>query len=116
MKTRLSSAAVAGIAAVVLSAASPAGANDYWGPGYKSCGSFKSDYTINVSAKKLPCKRAMQIQRELWNGPDSRKVIVNGGSGASGYIKLKRFPGWKCTSGAGAGSCRKGGSYAAYDN
>lgn len=108
------------VAAMLLAApaAMPASAsaNAYWGPGYRSCGSFKAGYRINVSAKKLRCRVAMRIQREYWRGPRSRKVIVNGGTGASGYVLLKRFPGWKCTSGAGAGACAKGAKRAAYDN
>lgn len=102
---------------VALALVATASANSYWGPGYKSCGSFKTDmYTIRVSAKKLTCRKARAIQKELWLGPDSRKVIVNGGSGASGYVKLKRYPGYRCTSGAGAGMCKKGRKAAAYDN
>jgi hypothetical protein len=110
-------AVLAGAALTTGVLVAPSAANEAWGPGFNSCGSFNtSDYRINVSAKKVSCKRATAIQRELWLGPDSRKVIVNGGSGATGYIKLKRYPGWKCGSGAGAGACKKNKSVAAYDN
>lgn len=105
-------------AAVLLSqmASGGAAANEYWGPGYRSCGSFKAGFTINVSAKRVSCRIAMRIQQEYWRGPDRRKVIVDGGTGASGYVLLKRYPGWRCTSGAGAGACAKGAKRAAYDN
>ena len=58
----------------------------------------------------------MQIQKELWLGPQDMQESVNGGSGALGYILLKRFPGWKCTSGSGGGSCKKGRKVSAYEN
>ena len=32
------------------------------------------------------------------------------------YATLKRFPGWKCYSGAGGGSCRKGKKVSGYRN
>lgn len=93
----------------------PAAADDYWGPGYHTCNSFRaSGYVINVSAKRIRCRTAVRIQREYWLGPRRRKTIVNGGSGASGYVLLHRFPGWRCGSGAGAGACRKGNAAAAY--
>lgn len=88
-----------------------------YGPGVKSCGSFKSDsYKIRVFAEKLTCKKARAIQREYWNGPDSRKTVVNGGSGAYGYILLDKYPGWKCTSGSGGGGCKKKKSHAYHQN
>src|SRR5262245_7367252 len=105
--------------ALTLGLAATAAADDDWGPGFKRCGSFKSgEYTIRVHAKGMTCTRATAMQREYWNGPGSRKVVVNGGSGADGYVKLKRYPGYKCFSGAGAGSCqnKSGSKTAAYDN
>lgn len=103
--------------AVLLALVGVSSANSYWGHGYKSCRSFKAGgLTIHVSAKHISCRKARAIQKEYWNGPDSRKVIVDGGSGWKGYIKLKRYPGYKCTSGAGAGMCKKGRRIAAYDN
>lgn len=90
---------------------------DDWGPSFKDCGSFKAGaYRIEVYASKVTCKKAKRIQRELWLGSAKDKESVNGGSGASGYVKLKRFPGWRCTSGSGGGSCKKGKSVAAYEN
>ena len=72
----------------------------------KSCGSFPSaSYTIHVTAKGITCKRARAIMKEYWNGPDSRKIIHHGGSGADGWIKLKRYPGYTCYSGSGGGGC-----------
>lgn len=103
---------------VLWSAAPVAGApgRDAWGPDYRYCGSFLAGYRIHVYAKKTSCRSARRIQREYWLAPRSRKVIVNGGSGASGYVLLKRYPRWRCGSGAGAGSCNKGRSSAAYAN
>jgi hypothetical protein len=99
---------------------SPAGAeSDPWGPGFKSCGSFKSgSYRIKVHAKGITCKRAIAIQREYWNGPKSRKVEHNGESNADSYVTLKRYPGYRCATGAGAGTCanKKRTKVAAYDN
>lgn len=96
---------------------SQVGDPDAFGPSYKYCKEFRGGgYTISVYAKRISCKKARAIQRELWNGPRSRKIIRNGGSGASGYILLKRYPGWRCGSGAGGGSCNKGKASAAYQN
>jgi hypothetical protein len=105
--------------ALLLALGSPAGASDPWGPGFKSCGSFKSQgYTIKVHAKGMTCKRAKAIQREYWNGPKSRKVEHNGESNADSYVTLKRYPGYRCATGAGAGTCAnsKRTKVAAYDN
>jgi hypothetical protein len=117
MTVRSSLAAIAAIATLLtLALSAGASANDAWGPGYRSCGSFKAEYRINVSAKGVRCSIATRVQREYWLAPKRRKVIVRGGVGADGYVLLKRFPGWKCFSGAGAGSCVKGSKHAAYDN
>lgn len=87
-----------------------------FGPTYRFCGNFKAGYTISVYAHGITCATARRIQREYWLGPRSRKIIVNGGSGAFGYTKLKRYPGWRCGSGAGGGQCTRGSRAAAYQN
>jgi hypothetical protein len=87
-----------------------------FGRSFHYCGAFKAEYEIGVFAKKITCAKARRIQREYWLGPRSRKIIRNGGYGASGYILLKRYPGWKCTSGSGGGQCAKSKSVAAYQN
>lgn len=101
-----------------------------YGPSYRYCGSFKATspllrtrltlssggYNIRVYATHMRCRKALRIQKEYWLGPRHRKVIVNGGAGATGYILLKRFPGWRCGSGAGGGACTKGRASAAYQN
>jgi hypothetical protein len=97
----------------VTSSASAAGP---YGPGYKYCGSFKAGYHIRVYATHLSCRKAVDIQKEYWLGPRHRKVVVNGGSGAFGYVLLKRYPGWRCGSGAGGGQCTKGKASAAYQD
>jgi hypothetical protein len=100
--------------------ASVSAADPYWGPGHASCG--RHTYNTNgggsvalyIAARNTPCRTALQIERELYTAPGNRLKIVNGGSGAAGYILLKRYPGWKCTSGAGAGSCQRGSKFAGY--
>jgi outer membrane protein assembly factor BamB len=85
-----------------------------WGPGFKGCGSFKAAYTIQVFAKDVSCGKARRIQKEYWRAPKGRTEEVN--DGGAGYVLLKRFPGWKCVSGAGGGSCTKGARVAAYSD
>ena len=95
--------------------AGPDGAYDW--PGMKKCGSFKAKgYRIYVYAnKRLSCKRARRVMRARW-GPSSGIVTHNGGTGASGWITLKKYPGWKCYSGAGGGTCRKRKAVAGYQS
>lgn len=107
------------VSALVLTSvhAAPADSASRWDwPGMKKCGTFKAEYVIHVYAKRVSCRKARKIQREYWLAPDSRKVRHNGGSGANGWVTLKRFPGWSCGSGAGAGMCSKGKRKAAYMN
>lgn len=86
-----------------------------YGPSHKRCGKFRArGYSIFVFKARTSCRKATRILREYWLGPKRRKVIVNGGSGAFGYVLLKRYRGWKCTSGSGGGGCRKGRREAAY--
>lgn len=80
------------------------------------CVSFKAGYWIDVYAANMSCTKAFQIQKEYWLGPKSRKRVFHGGTGAMGYVLLKRYPGWKCTSGSGGGACTKGNKSAGYQN
>jgi len=41
-------------------------------------------------AKNIKCKTARRIQIEYLRGPKSRRVVHNGGTGAGGWITLKR--------------------------
>jgi hypothetical protein len=84
-------------------------------PGFRRCGSFEAQrvLTIHVQAKHVSCRMAMKVQREYWLGPESEKELV-GPDEYNGYVRLKRFPGWRCTSGAGAGNCAKGRKDAFY--
>lgn len=109
--TRFTLACVVGLL-LLASAASLSQASDpYWGAAYDSCG--RQTYAtrdlgmvkIYIARKGTTCKVALKIEREYWTAPASRLRVVNGGTGYRGYILLKRYPGWKCTSGAGAGSC-----------
>jgi hypothetical protein len=86
-----------------------------WGPGFKDCGSFHAEYKIHVFARDVSCAKARRIQEEFWRGPSSRKTEVITPKGPV-YIKLKRFPGWKCSSGAGGGTCTNGKKVAAYSD
>lgn len=85
-------------------------------PGMKKCGTFQAQYKIWVYAKHISCGLARRIQKEYWLGPESRRTVHNGGHGAYGWITLKRFPGWRCTSGSGGGGCSKGRRSASYQN
>lgn len=114
MKTPSTAAALALLTFACV--ASQAEAANPYGPAFKSCGSFETKYHVRVYATHMPCRKALRIQKEYWRGPESRKTIVNGGTGCCGYILLKRFPGWKCTSGAGGGACTKGPKVAAYSD
>jgi hypothetical protein len=113
----ITAAVLLAFAGVSAGAQQPAPDPNAFGPTYKYCKTFRAQgHRIAVYAHRLTCRTARRIQKEYWLGPDSRKVIVNGGSGASGYIKLKRYRGWRCYSGSGGGSCRRGTKVAAYQN
>ena len=87
----------------------------YWGSGYRICKSFRvGGSAIYVSAKSVRCKKAVRVIKEYYLAPESQKEVVGPGA-YNGYVRLKRFPGWRCTSGAGAGGCRKGRKMAAYN-
>jgi hypothetical protein len=83
----------------------------------KVCGEFKAQgYVMTVSAEHLPCATAMAIQREYWLAPDSRRTYHDNGFVYNSYVTLKRYPGWKCSHGSGAGTCTKGTKVAWYEN
>ncbi len=110
--------AVLTVAVIAATAAAPASAakrppNPY-GPAYKYCGSFKAPDRIWVYATHMGCRKAKRIQREFWLGSDTNRTEGNGGSGASGYVLLKKYPGWRCGSGSGGGQCNKRKASAAY--
>ena len=91
-------------------------ADGYWGTGYRVCKAVRDTdgEKIYVSAKHVSCRKARRIIAEYYLAPESEKELV-GPDSYNGYVKLKRFPGWKCTSGASAGGCRKGRKMAAYN-
>jgi hypothetical protein len=89
---------------------------NYDWPGMKRCGTFQAQYRIWVYAKNMRCRSARRIQKEYWLAPADRRVVHNGGSGALGWVTLTRYPGWRCSSGAGGGSCRRGEKIAGYQN
>jgi hypothetical protein len=107
------------LALLALDIVAPAGswatsASD-WGPGFKACGSFHAEYKINVFAKDVSCAKARRIQKDYWLGPPSGHVEVYRRHGPQ-IVLLKRFPGWRCFSGAGGGTCTKGRKVAAYSD
>jgi hypothetical protein len=100
---------------LVVLAAFPA-IGDAWTvtPGYKRCDTFTvRGGPIHVEAKHISCRTALKVQKEYWLAPESEKELV-GPNEYNGYVRLKRFLGWHCTSGAGAGDCVKGRKEAAY--
>lgn len=98
----------------LLSAANSRAAG-YFGPEFRICHSFKAGReTIYVSAEHMPCRKAIRVEKEYWLAPESEKELV-GANEYIGYVRLKRFPGWHCNSGAGAGGCHKGRADAAYN-
>jgi hypothetical protein len=107
-------AAMLGMGLVGATGSSATTASD-WGPGFKDCGFFHAEYKIHVFAKGISCAKARRIQKVYWLAPKSRteEVITRRGPV---YIKLKRFPGWKCMSGAGGGDCSKGQKVAGYSD
>ncbi len=98
--------------AMLLLAPARSTAETPFGPGYRTCGSFHATYTIKVYASHISCHRATRIQKEYWLAPPSRTVEVN--HSGRPYVLLTRYPGWKCFSGAGGGTCNKGRKVAAY--
>ena len=86
-----------------------------WGAGFKACGSFRAQYKIQVFAKDVSCAKARRIQKDYWLGPPDGHVEVHRHQGPQ-IVLLKRFPGWRCSSGAGGGTCTKGRRVAAYSD
>jgi hypothetical protein len=103
---------VLALVAAVLVAIVPAG-SAHAAYAEKHCGSFQARYKIHVFAEHMSCRKARRIQKEYWLAPESEKELV-GPDEYNGYIRLKRFPGWHCTSGAMAGACVKGRQAAGY--
>lgn len=103
--------ALCGLALVLLGPISESSATSW--PGYRKCGSFPARYRVHVFARHVSCRKATQVEKEYWLAPESEKELV-GPDPYNGYVRLKRFPGWRCTSGAMAGGCRKGRKEAAY--
>lgn len=87
----------------------PDGAYDW--PGMKKCGSFPAGYWIYVYAnKRLGCRKARKVMKAWWLGKPGTVVEHDD------HVTLDRFPGWRCVSGSGGGSCRKGRRVAGYQN
>jgi hypothetical protein len=106
---------VAGLLLLAGLVALPSGAGASQAPaGFKKCGTFHDGrQPIHVDAKHVSCRLAMKVQKEYFLGPESEQELV-GPDEYNGYVRLKRFPGWRCTSGAGAGNCAKGRKDAFY--
>ena len=63
------------------------------------------------SQDRLSCRKANRIMKAWWRGPRSEVHEHPNGS-----FTLERFPGWRCTSGSGGGSCTNGDRVAGYQN
>jgi hypothetical protein len=89
---------------------------DVWPSSYRYCGTLKprSADPVDVYAKDMQCRLSLRIEWATFFGPRNQLKVVNGGSGANGYILPKRFPGFRCGSGAGAGQCVKGKQWSTY--
>lgn len=101
------------VCVLALAPAGGASASSSPWPGYRKCGSFQARYRIHVYARHVSCHTARRVEKEYWLAPESEKELV-GPDSYNGYVRLKRFPGWRCTSGAMAGGCRKGRKEAPY--
>jgi hypothetical protein len=69
---------------------------------------------VRVSASHISCRKARRIITAYLDGSADEQELV-GSDDYNGYVRLKHFPGWRCTSGAGAGGCRKGRREAGWD-
>jgi hypothetical protein len=103
------------LGAVLLAPGAASGAG-YWGPGFKICRALRTHgEKLYVSAQNLPCGKAIRLTKAYWFSPPGQTELV-GESEYNGYVRLKRFPGWRCNSGAGgAGGCHKGRQFAAFN-
>jgi hypothetical protein len=89
---------------------------DVYGPTFGFCNSFHAKgYRIDVYARNVSCHRARAVQKAFWRGSE-KSVIYHPMHGVDEYWTLERFPGWRCTTGAGGGSCSKGRAMAAYQS
>jgi hypothetical protein len=68
-------------------------------------------YRITVLNGHVSCRTANGLIGGFWAG----KGVHHGGpSDAQSYWTLRAYPGWQCRQGAGAGSCTRHNSIAAY--
>jgi hypothetical protein len=85
------------------------------------CGSFTKEvegtaYDVRVTVyngNHLPCRVATQVIEAFW-GPEENITSHGGPSEAQTFYTIKGFPGWRCYTGAGAGSCVRKHRVAAY--
>jgi hypothetical protein len=79
---------------------------------HKTCGHIRwSDgQRVQISADHMSCRAAKRIQKYWWrNGPG-----VHWHKKDTDWWTLRRYPGWRCFQGAGAGGCSKGKKVAGY--
>jgi hypothetical protein len=79
--------------------------------GYKKCGTFKArdGSKIGSFAKHIGCGPAKNMMKDLWNGPQSEFIPL-----PNDRFRLRSWPGWLCSQGAGGGGCQKGRRAVAY--
>jgi hypothetical protein len=78
-------------------------------------GNFESKARITVlNSSGLSCRSATAVIKAFW-GPENQITHHGGPSEAQSYYTINGFPGWRCTQGAGAGSCVRRHKVAAYE-
>jgi hypothetical protein len=71
-------------------------------------------YRITVyNSDGLACKLATEVIQAFWD-PDDEPHHHGGRSEAESWYTTDRFPSWRCTQGAGGGSCRHKHKVAGY--
>lgn len=78
----------------------------------RTCGKIKRvDPEARIHSKGISCGKARRILNYWMNlGPGVKEHPDNSG----GHWTLRRYPGWVCSQGAGAGGCFRGGREATY--
>jgi hypothetical protein len=86
----------------------------YLRPAGESEGYEYPSYRITVyNSDGLACKLATEVIQAFWD-PDSEPEHHGGRSEAESWYTTDRFPSWRCTQGAGGGSCRHKHKVAGY--
>lgn len=108
---------------VVLIASGVESASAFHGWPRHKCGLFLNEDNIEGTtyyarvtvhnSDHLSCKTAMAVVEAFWN-PEEDIVSHGGPSEVQIYYTMRRFPGWRCYTGAGGGGCLHRHRLAAY--